>query len=91
MLGREAKIGYKNSFCDLQISEMSREHVPFRTPIKRMQTKISWRCLLDISVDSQEHSCQRWNYREIVWDRSSEVEFLQSAVVGFAPSPTGWF
>lgn len=33
-------------------------------------------------MDAQVHSCQRWNYREIVWDRSSEMEFLQSGFVG---------
>lgn len=72
---------------------MSGERVPFGTPIRRMQTEISWRCLLDISVDPQVHSCQRWNYRlngETVQDRSSEMAFLQSGFVGFASSPTGW-
>lgn len=68
---------------------MSGEYVPFRKPIRRMQTEISRRCLLDISVDAQEHSCQRWNYWEIVWDRSSEMEFLLSGFVGFAPCPIG--
>lgn len=61
---------------------------PLQDTRKRMQAEISWRCLLDISVDPQVHSCQRWNYRlnsETVRDRSSEMAFLQSGFAGFAP------